>query len=140
MQVQHGPVRLRGSAGWTDQQVDVFLNDLSHSWRALLVGQDGMLRDLERLTIRAQKPLQSFSFDETWRLSGLAALRVSPQHHVGRRPVRFDALSNASDLGNTVPEVGLELHSRPIEHWETAKTCGNRNSPDPVPRDPKRKV
>ena len=122
MQVQHGPVRLRGSAGWTDQQVDVFLNDLSHSWRALLVGQDGMLRDLERLTIRAQKPLQSFSFDETWRLSGLAALRVSPQHHVGRRPVRFDALSNASDLGNTVPEVGLELHSRPCKHWELPKT------------------
>ncbi|GKV70924.1 hypothetical protein NCCP2145_03050 [Pseudarthrobacter sp. NCCP-2145] len=120
MQVQHGPVRLRGSAGWTDQQVDVFLNDLSHSWRALLVGQDGMLRDLERLTIRAQKPLQSFSFDETWRLSGLAALRVSPQHHVGRRPVRFDALSNASDLGNTVPEVGLELHSSPCKHWEPA--------------------
>jgi hypothetical protein len=33
---------------------------------------------------------------------------------------------------NTVPEVGLELHSDPCKHWETAETCGIRSSPTDV--------
>jgi hypothetical protein len=31
-----------------------------------------------------------------------------------------------------VPEVGLELHSRPFKYWEPAKTCGIRAGPAPV--------
>jgi hypothetical protein len=31
--------------------------------------------------------------------------------------------------GNTVPEVGLELHSSNCKYWERAKTCGNWASP-----------
>ena len=33
---------------------------------------------------------------------------------------------------NTVPEVGLELHSRPCQHWELPKTWGIRSSPRTV--------
>ncbi len=34
--------------------------------------------------------------------------------------------------GNTVPEVGLELHSSPCKHWEPAETCGVLASPKAV--------
>jgi hypothetical protein len=51
MQVQHGLVSLDGSARWADQQVDVFLDDLGYGRYALLVGEDGMLRNLEGLAV-----------------------------------------------------------------------------------------
>ena len=34
--------------------------------------------------------------------------------------------------GYAVPEVGLELHSRPCKHWAPAETCGIRPDPAPV--------
>jgi hypothetical protein len=53
---------------------------------ALLVGEEGMLCNLEGLSVGVQKPLQSFSFDES--VDGqtllLAALPAPPQHHIGR--------------------------------------------------------
>jgi hypothetical protein len=39
-----------------------------------------------------------------------------------------------------VPEVGLELHSRPCKHWEPAKTCRVRASPVVVRPDPTGRV
>jgi hypothetical protein len=37
---------------------------------------------------------------------------------------------------NTVPEVGLELHSSPRKHWEPVETCGIRISSKTVRADP----
>ncbi len=51
MQVQHGLVRLGGSARWADQQVDVLLNDFNNGRYALLVGEVGMLRDRRGLSV-----------------------------------------------------------------------------------------
>jgi hypothetical protein len=42
--------------------------------------------------------------------------------------------------GNTVPEVGLEPHSRPCKHWELQKTSAIRASPADVRPNPKPKV
>jgi hypothetical protein len=39
-----------------------------------------------------------------------------------------------------VPEVGLELHSSPCEHWAPAETCGIRPDPTPVRPDPQPRV
>jgi DNA-binding transcriptional LysR family regulator len=39
-----------------------------------------------------------------------------------------------------VPEVGLELHSNPCEHWELPETCGIRASPADVRPSPKLRV
>ena len=41
--------------------------------------------------------------------------------------------------GNAVPEVGLELHSGPCNHWEVRKTKAIRASPTNVRPSPKRK-
>lgn len=42
--------------------------------------------------------------------------------------------------GNTVPEVGLGLHSWSCKHWETAKTSGIRANPADLRHDPNPKV
>ena len=41
---------------------------------------------------------------------------------------------------NTVPEVGLELHSSPCEHWVPSETYGIRPDPIDVRPDPKPKL
>ncbi|UUL75725.1 hypothetical protein NG819_16340 [Pseudarthrobacter sp. Fe7] len=57
MEFQHGLVCLNGSARWPDQQVDVFLDNFRHRRRAFLIRQDGVLSNLERLTVGVQQPL-----------------------------------------------------------------------------------
>ena len=39
-----------------------------------------------------------------------------------------------------MPEVGLELHSSPCEHWAPAETYGIRPEPTHIRPDPKPKV
>jgi hypothetical protein len=39
-----------------------------------------------------------------------------------------------------VPEVGLELHSGPCNHWAPAETCGIRPDPTPIGPSPTAKV
>lgn len=41
---------------------------------------------------------------------------------------------------NTVPEVGLELHSSPYQHWAPPETCGIRRDSTPVRPSPAAKV
>ena len=42
--------------------------------------------------------------------------------------------------GDTVPEVGLQLNSRPCKHWEPAETYRISLDPDPLRPSPRRKV
>ena len=87
------------------KQVNVLLDDFSDGGCALGVGEDGVLGDLEGLSVGVQKPLQGFSFDECGDGQALllAALRVPPQHHVGRCAVLFGAFSNAGHTKNGTP-------------------------------------
>jgi hypothetical protein len=58
--------------------------------------------------------------------------------HVKHRQQKKD--KKPLTCGNTVPEVGLELHSRPCEQWEVAKTRGIRASRRAIRRSPRRNV
>jgi hypothetical protein len=72
---------------------------------------------------------------------GEGAATSRQQKWAPQGPVKGDLYTfsgpQAPEQGKHVPEVGLELHSSPCEHWELPETCGIRPDPTPVRPSPK---
>jgi hypothetical protein len=71
--------------------------------------------------------------------------RRQPYSAAGLRGTRGESMSTHQKpklplTWENVPEVGLELHSSPCNHWEPLETCGIRPDPTPIRPSPTLKV
>ncbi len=142
----------------------MFLDNGGDGWRFGLALDHRVLGDFKGLVVCIEQPLEGLCFGRRGEGDSflLTRLGVAPADRERSRSVRFFSLPNAG-LGknsrlrvhtkrgfvctlrgpkgplrweNTVPEVGLEPHSRPRKRREVQKTCRARRRPTPVRPSP----